>query len=83
MLNNVLCSIQVPVIVSSNTASITEIDHIAERYFEQIGSSEYNISILLSNLFILAIVFWVQYKVYFAVADINEHNQKLIKKYKA
>ena len=83
MLNNVLCSMQVPVFASSSTASISEIDHIAEKYFEQIGSTEYNISILISNLFILAIVFWVQYKIYFTVADINERDKKLIKKYKA
>lgn len=80
---NVLYDWQVPVFASNSTTSITEIDHIAERYFDQIGSSQYNISILISNLFILAIVFFIQYKIYFAVVDINEHNQKLIKKYKA
>ena len=83
MLNNVLCSMQMPVIASSSTASISEIDHIAEKYFEQIGSTEYNVSILISNLIVLAIVFLIQYEIYFAVADINEHDQKLIKKYRA
>ena len=68
MLNNVLCSMQMPVIASSSTASISEIDHIAEKYFEQIGSTEYNVSILISNLIVLAIVFLIQYEIYFAVA---------------
>lgn len=65
----------------SASGSFSEIDDIFKKYMFQIGATEYNISIAVSNIIVLLVCFAIRFKIYYNSADLDKNDKELSKRY--
>lgn len=70
----------------STSGTFTEIDHILSKYLQHIGTADYNMIICFSNLFVLAIIFIIQYFVNYSISHLSneeKNDKELVDSYRS